>query len=712
MSTHVFFGSEHANPRTTSARLSSGGTARRVCAVFPVAACLPLLFVVAAPVASQSVHGRVVDRTTGAPVAGAYVAALRDSVTVGQAWTDSAGDFLVEVDETGPIQLRATRLGYRDGTSKMLDVGADERVRYTFRLTPVPVVLPSITVSGGRRCAVGRESGAETARLWRAARQALEDVQGSHGGANRFERVAFQRDLDPSTLVTRREQRSRGVFTSDNPVRSAPARILADSGFVRRQEHGGWLFYAPDAEVLLSDAFLEGHCFLVDQPSSDGRIALRFWPVRQGGYDIRGTFWLDASMVLQSVEFRYTRLPEGLHDDRVGGSVELGRVGGSPFVRSWSIRTPLLARDMSARGRGRTFLLGMQETGAELRVIGVGDRSSRFQPPAVLTGTVRLYPNGPPARGVEVFMSGTDWATRTDSLGRFRLEVEGYGGYRVAVMAAGGRTSRGGVDAWLTRGRETTLDLVLGEAPATRVLLPGPGARSQQGLRGRVVDEEGNPVAGTTLELMDNSSVAHAVADSMGRFELRVPQAAAYVLRARRLGWAEAADTVRVPEGRILSVTVRMVRDPLRLEPLIVVAEAREPELDQVGFYGRSEGLGRFMTLETIEKRRPPRTSDLLGQVSGVFLVPAPDGVRVITRSGLPNARLTGDGICWPRILLDGMVVEPGGQLPIPVPIDQVVNPSDIVGVEVYRSAAEVPPQFGGAQSACGVIVIWTRRGR
>lgn len=712
MSTHVFFRGEHANPCPTSVRPSAGGTARWKSAVLPVAACLLLLFVVTAPVAGQSIHGRVVDRTTGAPVAGAYVTALRDSVAVGQAWTDSTGNFLVECDETGQVQLRATRLGYRDGTSRVLDVGTDTRVRYTFRLAPVPVALPSITVSGGRRCAVGREAGAETARVWRAARKALEDVQRNHGSANRFERVAFRRDLDPNTLVTRREERNRGVFTSDNPVRSAPARILADSGFVRRQEHGGWLFYAPDAEVLLSDAFLEGHCFLVDQPSSDGRIALRFWPVRQGGYDIRGTFWLDASMVLQSVEFSYTRLPEGLYDDRVGGSVELGRVGGSPFVRSWYIRTPLIARDMSARGGGRTFLLGMQETGAELRVIGEGGRSSRFRPPAVVTGTVRLYPNGPPASGVEVFMSGTDWATRTDSLGRFQLQVEGEGGYRVAVMAAGGRASRGGVDAWLTRGRETTLDLVLGEAPATRASRPGSRTGLRQGLRGRVVDEEGNPVAGTMLELVDSSSVAHAVADSTGRFELGVPQAAAYVLRARRLGWAEAADTVRVPEGRILSVTVRMVRDPLRLEPLIVVAEAREPELERVGFYGRSEGLGRFMTLETIEKRRPPRTSDLLGQVSGVFLVPGPDGMRVITRSGLPNARLTGDGICWPRILLDGMVVELGGQLPLPMPIDQLVNPSDIVGVEVYRSPAEVPPQFGGAQSACGVIVIWTRRRR
>lgn len=32
--------------------------------------------------------------------------------------------------------------------------------------------------------------------------------------------------------------------------------------------------------------------------------------------------------------------------------------------------------------------------------------------------------------------------------------------------------------------------------------------------------------------------------------------------------------------------------------------------------------------------------------------------------------------------------------------------------VEAYRSAAEVPTEFSGASSQCGVVVLWTRRGR
>ena len=46
--------------------------------------------------------------------------------------------------------------------------------------------------------------------------------------------------------------------------------------------------------------------------------------------------------------------------------------------------------------------------------------------------------------------------------------------------------------------------------------------------------------------------------------------------------------------------------------------------------------------------------------------------------------------------------------------LDDVVRPDDIEAIEVYRSASQVPAEFGGNSmfTRCGVIVIWTRRGR
>jgi hypothetical protein len=46
--------------------------------------------------------------------------------------------------------------------------------------------------------------------------------------------------------------------------------------------------------------------------------------------------------------------------------------------------------------------------------------------------------------------------------------------------------------------------------------------------------------------------------------------------------------------------------------------------------------------------------------------------------------------------------------------LDDIGHPSTIAAIEVYRSATQVPVQFGGTsvETLCGVIVIWTRTGR
>jgi hypothetical protein len=41
--------------------------------------------------------------------------------------------------------------------------------------------------------------------------------------------------------------------------------------------------------------------------------------------------------------------------------------------------------------------------------------------------------------------------------------------------------------------------------------------------------------------------------------------------------------------------------------------------------------------------------------------------------------------------------------------IDDIVNPNDIEGIEVYTNPAEVPGEFMTARTNCGVIALWTK---
>jgi hypothetical protein len=65
-------------------------------------------------------------------------------------------------------------------------------------------------------------------------------------------------------------------------------------------------------------------------------------------------------------------------------------------------------------------------------------------------------------------------------------------------------------------------------------------------------------------------------------------------------------------------------------------------------------------------------------------------------------------------VFLDRHLIRTGGFMGSgaePAALDDLVPASDVAAVEVYRSPAEVPPEFNGPNAGCGVVVIWTRRG-
>jgi hypothetical protein len=72
---------------------------------------------------------------------------------------------------------------------------------------------------------------------------------------------------------------------------------------------------------------------------------------------------------------------------------------------------------------------------------------------------------------------------------------------------------------------------------------------------------------------------------------------------------------------------------------------------------------------------------------------------------------------CMPPVFLDGMLVSSNTPMtgltertgPVRYDIDSL-HWQDIEAIEIYAGPAQVPPQYGGAHSACGVILFWTRK--
>ncbi len=244
----------------------------------------------------------------------------------------------------------------------------------------VAVELSGVSVEAERRCVARREEGLELARVWEEARKALAATRWTEERQLfTFRLYRYSRVLDPNTLVIQRENSDSVWRTGGKPFITPPAEELIANGFVQRSAHGE-LYYAPDAEVLLSDPFLDTHCFTLEHEDDErpGLVGLAFRPV--GGRavtDVEGVLWLDErSAELRQLEFRYAglRFPAYMDVTRTGfgGRLDFERLEtGAWIIRRWRIRGPIRepVGGYSARA--------VQEEGGEVvRILARGGRGS------------------------------------------------------------------------------------------------------------------------------------------------------------------------------------------------------------------------------------------------------------------------------------------------------------------------------------------------
>ncbi|HEX6058362.1 MAG TPA: carboxypeptidase regulatory-like domain-containing protein [Gemmatimonadaceae bacterium] len=214
--------------------------------------------------------------------------------------------------------------------------------------------------------------------------------------------------------------------------------------------------------------------------------------------------------------------------------------------------------------------------------------------------------------------------------------------------------------------------------------------RGEAQLSGIVRNADGRPVQGATV-LVWGSGV-EGTTDAAGRFLLTGLPSGTHNLEVRRIGFQPERVPVTLGRRRPAAVTVALREAVPVLEPVEVVGQREED--DRTGFLQRSKrGFGDYITSDEIEKRHAIATSDLLRTTPGIQVVPGgPMGSTILMR-----------GSCRPALWIDGM------RLTTYDSIDNLVQPGDIVGIEIYKSPAETPPQFsGGTSGGCGTIVVWT----
>lgn len=481
------------------------------------------LLTAAAPLSGQSIQGVLVEQGTAEPVEGAVVVLLTEAGSqAGGALTDAAGRFQLRAPAAGRYRLRADRIGYRSSISPWLELEAGQTREHRMEARSEAVQLDGITVQGRQRCQIRPREGLDAARVWEEARKALAAAAlAQQAELFRFRVRLYAREVDPETGRVRQEtERARSGYFAQ-PFRSLSAERLAEGGFAERGADGGLTYYAPDAAVLLSDAFLETHCFRVaEHPDSAAWVGLAFEPVRGRRLpEIRGAFWLDRrSAELRSLDYHYTNLDLDVPREALGGRVEFAPLpGGAWVVRRWSIRMPVVGIRRSGWGgqrHARHELMGVREEGGEVMEIHTarGELVSAAGG-AVLTGTVADSTRSAPLPGARVVIAGTGHAALTDERGRFRLEDLPEGRYAVTFehprLDSLGVTSIAPREVDLRPDRETEVDLAI---PSMSHLLaaacPAPGLSARES--GRMPGDEVGILVGTVRDSVTGQALPGA----------------------------------------------------------------------------------------------------------------------------------------------------------------------------------------------------------
>jgi len=256
------------------------------------------------------------------------------------------------------------------------------------------------------------------------------------------------------------------------------------------------------------------------------------------------------------------------------------------------------------------------------------------------------------------------------------------------------------------------------------LLLGAASASYAQVVRGTVVDSAtAKPLDACWVSLIDSEGhVVHRVATvNGGRFSLSAPGPGNHLVQVERLGYRTVRSAqFALKDGAEIELSLVLPPAAVGLEPVTVTAapEGATNYLHRAGYFERKRSSqGVYLDGPELEERRKRARdfADVLRAIPGVSTVALGGGSSVDNRAFRLRGMESLVRPCrMPLVYLDGMVVAANdhgtswGQLVRE--LNAVIYPEHLLAIEVYRGPSELPMQYSGADSGCGVILIWTKR--
>lgn len=544
---------------------------------------------------AQLVQGRVTERVAATPLAGVLVELLRTNddsaeIRVAATLTGADGAYALLAPGAGRYHLTAKKIGVRRFRSASFELTPGQTIVRALSLDAITHSLPEVVVSGLTSCNARARDGPRVASLWEEARTALVATQLSlRDQLFRAHVTRYVRELDRRTRRVLAETRSQATGVVSRPFAAVDVDSLSAPGYWIARAEGGFTYYGPDADVLLSQAFLRDHCFREVGARRDRRrlVGLGFQPVATRTVpDVVGVMWLDdTTFELRQVDFAYSQVHAGADSASVGGEVHFARLAsGAWIIRKWFIRLPVVARPIAPLTTEvsaapwvlvRPVTLALREEGGDV----AAEELVRHAAHASIRGVVRDSANRPFA-GATVRPAGSRLRGTTGANGTFTIDSVPFGKHTL-VMEHAGYDSLGlvAVDQAIEvsavsvphptmralNGRQLYARLCLGGAPrqgrgAIRLTVGVAGGGSGDSVAAEL------PVAIAWKPALNNSPsdsaprLVESKTDARGQLTLcNLPaRRALSLVVARQGGGSEALVITAVPDRGVQSLVVRL----------------------------------------------------------------------------------------------------------------------------------------------------------
>ena len=264
-------------------------------------------------------------------------------------------------------------------------------------------------------------------------------------------------------------------------------------------------------------------------------------------------------------------------------------------------------------------------------------------------------------------------------------------------------------------------------------LVAGSPAEAQR-VTGRATDETARaPIPEVQVEALSQGRViAQTMTDANGAYALELPAPGRVVIRATRLGYsAYTSDAIDIAAGAAITRNIAMRPAAIEADSIVVRADgAFERGTD--AFRRRCAlGMGVCLGPGAIMQRNAVRVTDLFRGVEGLSLRGGPGDPVIASLQGYGCLVIFLDHHVYPIAAYDrtrslaGSIISGNPALANAQSTRgaglNVIDPSAITGIEIYRGFHEVPKELLRTQRAqqiwptssksgpCGVAVVWTR---